>query len=169
MSLARDLSNNRLLTLGTPLATTSGVEVNFTGIPSWVRRVTLLFNGVSLSGTAHILIQLASGGTFAGSTYASTSQAVSGGVTSSQVNTTAGIIIVSGGAANAISGTYTLNLHSGTTWVGSGIATYDNNLAYGTYSAFKSPALAGALDRIRIVSSNGTDTFDAGSINILYE
>ena len=29
--------------------------------------------------------------------------------------------------------------------------------------------LAGALDRVRITTVNGTDTFDAGSINILYE
>jgi hypothetical protein len=30
-------------------------------------------------------------------------------------------------------------------------------------------ALGGALDRVRITTVNGTDTFDAGSINILYE
>jgi hypothetical protein len=30
-------------------------------------------------------------------------------------------------------------------------------------------ALGGVLDRIRITTINGTDTFDAGSINILYE
>ena len=29
--------------------------------------------------------------------------------------------------------------------------------------------LSGALDRVRVTTVNGTDTFDAGSINILYE
>jgi hypothetical protein len=29
--------------------------------------------------------------------------------------------------------------------------------------------LSGTLDRVRITTANGTDTFDAGSINILYE
>jgi hypothetical protein len=29
--------------------------------------------------------------------------------------------------------------------------------------------LSGTLDRIRLTTSNGTDTFDAGSVNILYE
>jgi hypothetical protein len=32
-----------------------------------------------------------------------------------------------------------------------------------------SKTLAGTLDRIRITTVNGTDTFDAGQINILYE
>lgn len=30
-------------------------------------------------------------------------------------------------------------------------------------------SLAGALDNVRLTTVNGTDTFDAGSINILYE
>lgn len=29
--------------------------------------------------------------------------------------------------------------------------------------------LSGTLDRVRITTANGTDTFDAGTINILYE
>jgi len=29
--------------------------------------------------------------------------------------------------------------------------------------------ISGVLDRIRLTTVNGTDTFDAGSVNILYE
>jgi hypothetical protein len=32
-----------------------------------------------------------------------------------------------------------------------------------------SVTLSGTLDRVRITTVNGTDTFDAGTINILYE
>jgi hypothetical protein len=30
-------------------------------------------------------------------------------------------------------------------------------------------SLSGTLDRIRLTTVNGSDTFDAGSINIIYE
>ena len=43
---------------GTAVASTSGTSVDFTSIPSWVKRITVMFNGVSTSGTSNPLVQL---------------------------------------------------------------------------------------------------------------
>jgi hypothetical protein len=83
-------------------------------------------------------------------------------------NSTTGLIVVFGpNAITLCSGIATITLLSSTTWVcGSVIArnaeTY-TQLGGGTVT------LGGVLDRVRITTINGTDTFDAGSINILYE
>ena len=45
----------------TAQATTSGTSITFTGIPSWVKRITVMFNGVSTSGTSPVQIQLGAG------------------------------------------------------------------------------------------------------------
>ncbi len=52
-----------VITSGTAVASTSGTSIDFTGIPSWVKRVTILFKGVSISSTSQFLIQLGSGST----------------------------------------------------------------------------------------------------------
>jgi hypothetical protein len=69
-------------------------------------------------------------------------------------------------AATVRSGALVLTLIGADTWVGTG-----SNAAVAQSSSLSgnSPALSGTLDRVRITTVNGTDTFDAGSINILYE
>ena len=52
-----------VLTSGTAVASTSGTSIDFTGLPSWVKRITVIFNGVSLSGSSNLLIQLGTGST----------------------------------------------------------------------------------------------------------
>ena len=49
------------LVSGTAVASTSGTSIDFTGIPSWVKRITVMFNGVSTSGTSFKQIQIGSG------------------------------------------------------------------------------------------------------------
>ena len=61
-----------------------------------------------------------------------------------------------------------LDLQTGNTWVGStGILSQSTTQTCG--GGGNCPALGGALDRVRISTVNGTDTFDAGSINISWE
>ena len=48
---------NSAITAGTAVASTSGTSIDFTGIPSWVKRITVMFNGVSTNGTSNIQIQ----------------------------------------------------------------------------------------------------------------
>ena len=55
---------------------------------------------------------------------------------------------------------------SGNSWVATSVIKTTANSA--SYSA-GDVTLSGTLDRVRITTVNGTDTFDAGSINILWE
>jgi len=47
---------------GTAVASTSGTSIDFTSIPSWVKRVTVMFAGVSTNGTGSYLIQIGDSG-----------------------------------------------------------------------------------------------------------
>jgi hypothetical protein len=149
---------------GTAQATTSGTTKDFTSIPSWVKRITVMFNGVSTSGTSNIQIQIGSGSV---STSGYNSRAT---WYTQNASSTAGFISTASIAAstNVQYGTYVLTLISGNAWTGFGNLTNQGN-DITVSSAGASPALGGALDRVRITTVNGTDTFDAGSVNILYE
>ena len=155
-----------LLTSGTAVASTSGTSIDFTGIPSWAKRVTVMFSGVSTNSTSFIQIQVGS-----------TTVTTSGYLGSSQNMYTAnlyqlsalgtGFVINAGSAGNIITGTLVLTLQTTNTWVGVG-ATTTSNAGSSNYQQGVI-ALGGTLDRVRITTVNGTDTFDAGSINIMYE
>ena len=141
--------------------TTSGVSVDFTGIPSWVRRITLLFNGVSTNGTANLLVQIGSG-SFATSGYAS---AGDNGVAA--FNSSAGFAIQTGAAAYTVSGALHVILLGSNTYVSDHtLGRTDSPLAS---RGGGSVALAGAMDRLRLTTVGGTDTFDTGSVSILWE
>lgn len=152
---------------GTEVASTSGTSIDFTGIPSWVKRITVMFNGISTNGsTAAFIIQLGSG-SIVSSGYASQVWAAS---SSSTVITTGFITNSSiGSASYALSGTVVLTLIGSNTWISNGSLNYTNVTSVGYSSSGNSPALSGALDRVRITTFGGTETFDTGSINILYE
>jgi hypothetical protein len=124
-----------------------------------------MLNGVSLNANTNFLIQAGSGsvvttGYNAASGYFTT-------VSSSSQGLTTGFVISNAAAASLCYGHAILTLQTGNTWVASGTFTQTGT----TLIAFLggSIALSGALDRVRITSTNGTDTFDAGSINIMYE
>jgi len=142
--------------------TATGTSVDFTSIPNWVKRVTVMFNAVSTSGTSNILIQIGSG-SFTTSGYVSLAQQAASGVTS-----TAGFIVTQTiSSTSSLYGFVGINLISGTTYVESGSTGTGSGAVFN--SSGGSPALSAALDRVRITTVNGTDTFDAGSINIIYE
>lgn len=151
---------------GTAVASTSGTSIDFTSIPSWVKRITVMFNSVSTSGTSLVQVQIGAGSvTTTG--YASNSSVMGSGGTASSSSAT-GFLLDAGtpGAATVRNGTLTILNQTGNTWVSSVAAARTDS--YGlTGGGFI--ALGGALDRVRITTVNGTDTFDAGSINILYE
>jgi hypothetical protein len=152
---------------GTAQASTSGTSIDFTSIPSWVKRITVMFNGVSLSGTSSILIQLGDSGGFENTGYVSTSVLSRDGTTPTGLTSTAGFVVVTAIAANTLLGTAVLTLVSGNTWVLSSAYAMSGSTHAGTAGGNKT--LSDTLDRVRITTVNGTDTFDAGSINIMYE
>ena len=152
---------------GTAQASTSGTAINFTDIPSWVKRITVIMNGVSTSGTSAFLIQIGSGSvTTTG--YLSSGAGFSTGGFPSVTAVTTGFNLVDGlAAARAYTFVATLVLQTGNAWclVSNGHAQTFSQTA----NSAGSITLSGVLDRVRITTVNGTDTFDAGTINILYE
>lgn len=154
------------LVSGTAQASTSGTSIDFTGIPSWVKRITLAFYGVSTNGTSIVQVQIGSG-SFTTTGYGGSVSFIASGTAGSTAVTTGFGVSNSNAAADARNGTIVLTNLGSNTWVSSsvmGLSTA-SNIGFGAGSI----ALAGTLDRVRITTVNGTDTFDAGSINILYE
>ena len=160
------------LTRGTAVATTSGTAIDFTSIPSWVKRITLMLAGVSTNGTSRYLVQLGSGSvaTIGYASVAGSIGATSNNTTSSGLSTTGFVLHgYAPGAAGVYAGHVVLTLVSGNLWVQTGtIAEQTGSIASTTSGGTIN--LSGTLDRVRLTTVAGTDTFDSlGSINILYE
>ena len=154
------------LVAATAQASTSGTSIDFTGIPSWVKRITVMFNGVSTNGTSNYLMQIGSGSVETTS-YRSTVVGLFNTAAVTASSPTAGFALtVSTTASELLTGHVVITILSGSTWVCSGnMYKTDGNI----YTTAGSKTITGTLDRVRITTVNGTDTFDAGSINILYE
>jgi predicted small secreted protein len=149
--------SNYPIIMGSNTATTSGTSKDFTGIPSWVKRITVMFSGVSTNSTSLVLIQIGTGG-------APTTSGYVGRVATTAH--TAGFGTPGNVAGSSRSGIVTITNLSGIVWVAS-IALDDGptNAVVGGGTV----TLAGVLDMVRLTTTNGTDTFDAGFINIMYE
>jgi len=162
------------MTLGTALAynwngLTTNTFFDFTGIPSWVKRITLMLDGVSTNGTSPVIVQLGDSGGIETSGYI-------GATALAQVSTSGSGGLSSGFTTDGngtLASTYTrhgvitvLNISSNI-WVAQGCVGEPTIQRVGFVGGSKS--LSGVLDRIRITTVNGTDTFDAGSVNIMYE
>ena len=154
------------LVSGTAVASTSGTSIDFTGIPSWVKRITVMFNGVSLSATAAFLVKIGTSSGIESTGYLSGSSHQDNTSTSGQ-GSTAGFIVRNASAAILNNGIMTICNVSSNTWVAS--HSFGSSVTIFTKTGGGSKTLAGVLDRIQITADNGTDTFDAGSINIMYE
>jgi predicted extracellular nuclease len=143
----------------------SGTAINFTGIPSWAKKITVAFSGVSTSGTSNPMLQIGGSGGIEATGYIG-----SASVSTTDVLFTTGFGLSGATAAGStFSGTATLVLldASTNTWVMSSVTGYSN--AGGVGNGGGSKSLSGTLDRVRLTTVNGTDTFDAGSANILWE
>jgi len=149
------------------VASTSGVSISFTSLPNWIKKITMMINGVSTNGSADILIRLSTGGVFANSGYVSNMQVVQGGVATSGVNNTVGFVISQGTSSVITTGTYEFVNNTGNGWIGTGVFAYEHAVV-GAYGGGR-VTLGGVLDGIRIITANGSDTFDLGSVNIIYE
>jgi hypothetical protein len=157
---------NGRMVLATAQNSTSGTSIDFTSIPSWVKRVTVMFNGVSTNGASGWLVQLGSA-SFSSTGYLGTGNVVVSGGATSGANYTNGFGINSGNGANILHGCIRVFNISGNSWVAEGALA--NSASISTFFVGGSVTLSGTLDRLRLTTVNGTDTFDAGSINILYE
>lgn len=148
----------------------NGVSTNtfldFESIPSWVKRITVMFNGVSTNGTSNVQIQLGDSGGIETTGYASTSSGMVNASNYTPQSSTAGYVIAHFNAADITSGHMVITKLDGNSYVSSHIAKNDTNIViYGGGNK----TLSDTLTQLRITTVNGTDTFDAGTVNILYE
>lgn len=148
------------LQAGTAQATTSGTAFTFGSIPAGVKRITVLFDQCSLDGTDNLLVQLGDAGGIETSGYDSASTS---GTTS--VSSAAGFIVRFASAATTFFGTMTIDLINGTTWISSSAYATSGGIG-GSGGGYK--ALSGTLTQVRVTRS-GTDNFDSGQVNIIYE
>ena len=155
------------LTSGTAVASTSGTSIDFTGIPSWVKRITVMFNGVSANGTSVLRVQLGVSGTPETTGYTGTTGLI-GSSGAGAVNISTGFEIgYSSAAAELKSGTMVLTNVSGNIWVCNSTFGFSGGIGLLITGGVKT--LASVLNMVRITTANGTVLFDAGSINIMYE
>ena len=154
------------LVAGTAVASTSGTSIDFTGIPSWAKRITVMFAGVSTNGTSLVQIQLGTSSGIVATGYSGYYAFISTSAVRGDTSTT-GFPFLSDTAANTFGGNVVICNVSGNTWAASlmvGSAGASTSNTGGGYLA-----LSGVLDRVRITTVGGTNTFDAGTINIMWE
>lgn len=152
----------RNITSFAPVNLTNQTAVNFDPIPSWVKKITISFSGLSVSGSNSPLIQLGDSGGYETSGYTSSSSAVASTV--STVTSTAGFIVTGAVPTLVLNGSLTLTKVSDNTWSLSGV----QNNAGNTLISAGAKTLSAALDKVRFYI-NGTDQFDAGTATLSYE
>jgi hypothetical protein len=143
---------------------TTNTFIEFDTIPSWAKRVTIMLDNVSTSGTASMVLQLGDSGGVETTGYTSFTFTP----TSLASHLTGGFILGVGSAATVTwSGNLQICNLTGNTWAQSGVL----GSAAGNWGGYSggSKTLSAALDRIRLLTGNGTDTFDGGTVNVMYE
>lgn len=153
----------------TAKASTSGVNVDFTDIPSWAKRVTVMLSGVSTNGTSPPIIQLGTSGGIQTSGYLSANSIIGSSVVTANFTNGFGVGVNTAqwAATDIAHGAVVFSRLTGDVWVAQGcVATSARAQLYVTSG---SKDLAGTLDRVRVTTSGGADTFDAGTINVSWE
>jgi hypothetical protein len=155
------------ITLGTPVASTSGTSIDFTSIPAGTKRITVMFDGVSTNGTSPVQVQIGDSGGIEATGYLGASSR-SGSV--SAANNSAGFLFEDSGAASVVRhGSLTLSLLSSSANIWTANGNVGRSDSANLWSQGGSKPLSATLDRVRITTVGGTETFDAGTINISYE
>lgn len=151
---------------GTALSTNGLTTIPFTGIPSWVKRITIMFNAVTPNGTANPIVQLGVGSTPTTTGYNALSSQIATGV--GTINVTTGFPLYLTVATEVFHGHMIFTNVSGNIWVCSGVSgsTYSTAI---TVTTGGSVTLSGTLGMIQLTSVGAANTFGTGSINILYE
>lgn len=159
---------DKIVSMGV-VAATSGANIDFTAIPTWATRITIMFFGVSTTGTSQLRVQLGDAGGIETSGYLGTNSAILS-ASAGAANFTSGFDFSDGALATAVRhGSLVLTLLDPATnmWIANGqIGQSDTTRLTGVAG---SKATSQPLDRVRITTVGGTDTFDAGQVNVRYE
>ena len=152
------------IVLGTAVSA-GGTSVDFTNLPSWVKKVTITFVDVSLTSTADYLIQLGTASSIVSSGYSSLCITANASAAAAGANNTTGFVWQSNSGSNIERGKMELIKHSGNTWIATMLGS--PQLSGARFGA-GNITLSAALTRARITNT-GSNTFDGGTINIMYE
>jgi hypothetical protein len=143
---------------------TTNTFLEFGSIPEWVKRLTIMLDNISASGTSSLLLQLGDSGGIENTGYTSFAFTP----TTLVGHSTAGLLLSHTSAATVLwSGTSQICNLAGNTWAQSGVLG-SAAANWGGYSG-GSKTLSAVLDRIRLTTLNGTDVFDGGTVNVMYE
>jgi hypothetical protein len=153
------------LTLATAVSA-SGTSVDFTGIPSWAKRITVMFDGLSTNGSALYLLRLGDSGGIETTGYSGSAAYVGAG-TGTALGTSGIVAYAFGNVNNIVVGSIQIVSMGSNRWVANGVVG-NGSFAYQSITAY-SKTLSDTLTQLSITTANGTDTFDAGTINIMYE
>ena len=153
-------------TLAPAQNSTSGTSIDFTGIPSWAKRITVMFSEVSTNGTNSILVQLGDSGGFEATGYISSSNSYNTSNATAGANRTDGFVVFYSLAAHILTGHMSIVKIEGNSWVASHAAKHSTTAVL---TGGGSKSLSDTLTQIRITTVGGTDTFDAGKVSISYE
>ncbi len=148
------------ITLAVPVASTSGTSIDFTGIPATAKRITINFNGVSTNGASNVMLQLGDSGGIETSGYSGSDNGANFG---------SGFVF-SGAISSCVRyGSLILSLvnPATNTWACMGVIGRSDVTNADYVGGTK--ATSATLDRVRITTAGGTDTFDAGEINMSWE
>lgn len=149
------------------IMSTSGTAIDFTSIPSWAKRITIMFSGVSTNGVSSPQVQIGSTTIQTSGYLAGTGYFLSGPASGSGGSTTGFLLRASPGSSDIHHGSLVLVNMGGNTWVATWVGWMSNNTTCEVGAG--SVTLTGILNMVRVTTINGTDTFDAGKINLMYE
>jgi hypothetical protein len=163
----KDYADTKGTTFGTPVASTSGTNVDFSSIPATAKRVRVILSGVSWGVGAALRFQIGDSGGFETTGYIGTSSAQNASsntfaAASAGFETTATIL-----SGDTISGAITFSNIAGNTWVADGVFAISGGQTLTVVMA-GTKTLSDVLDRVRVTSAAGA-TFDAGTVNVSWE
>jgi hypothetical protein len=156
------------ITLGTAVASTSGTFIDFTGIPATANRVKFMLVDVSTTSADTLLLQLGDSGGVETTGYTGVITNVQGSVAPAAFAGSGFELIATGAAGASITGVVTISRINGNTWVvDAALARTDGTARYSTSVGAKT--LSAVLDRVRLTTVGGVNTFDAGTVNVSWE
>jgi len=163
-----NLTTTGVINSSTVQNSTSGTNIDFTGIPSGTKRITVIFSSVTTSSTSLPLIQLGTSAGITSSGYSTGSSKLVDATAVAVTSGSAGFQIYKNVGAQTIIGAFRICNITGNNWVCEGVwGSTSSTVVVG--NTFGSIGLASALTSVRITTTNGTDTFSSGTLNILYE
>lgn len=166
----RDVDLGNMIKLGAPVTLSGTGAIDFTAIPAGVRRVTMHVDQLTLTGTASPIVQLGTSVGVEAAGYRGSCSAFQTTVTTSLL-TNSVLLAPTGfwGASSILNGALMFELVDQATnlWSFGGSLGFSHG-AGAMLIVGGTKALAGSLDRLRLVQASGTGTF-AGKASISWE